>query len=102
MTNFDLDFTWGFYCEDLRSLIRVLLELAPEDVSVTVDMTELITSGYFTEEDDIVALALAERRGTYAIDSPIIVLTEGTTDAEVLSRSMSLALSWLVPLLPFP
>jgi hypothetical protein len=90
MAGDDLDFVWGFYCEDLRSLIRVLLELALDDAPVVVDMTDLIVAGYFAEDDDFVAHALAERRGTYTIDSPIVVLTEGVTDTEVLSRSMSL------------
>lgn len=90
IAEFDLDFAWGFYSEDSRSLVRVLLELVPDDTLVVVDVTGLIVAGYFAEDDDLVALALAERRCTYAIDSPIVVLTEGITDAEVLSRSMSL------------
>jgi hypothetical protein len=80
---------WSFYCRDARSLVRVLLEVVPDETSVSVDMTGLIASGYWELSDDMVEIALANRRGTYAIDSPIIVLPEGVTDTEVIGRSMA-------------
>lgn len=89
----DMDYEWGFYCDDPRSFIRALLEAVPDETPVVVDVSDLINNGYFEPDDDFVALALADRRAAYAVDSPIIVLTEGVTDAEVLSRSMALLYS---------
>jgi hypothetical protein len=90
VTSFDHDYEWDFYCQDPRSLARVLLELVPADTVVQVDLSALIEAGYCELDDDYVAMALATLRGTYSVDAPIIVLTEGVTDFEVLSRSMGL------------
>lgn len=87
---FNDDYQWGFYCEDPRSLIRVVLEAVPDDTRVDVDVSGIIEAGYHRLDDDFVSIALEQLRGTYAVDAPVIVLTEGVTDFEVLSRSMAL------------
>ena len=84
------DFCWRFPCRDIRCFFRALLEVAPDSGYVTQDLTDLVGGGYFEENDDIVEIALQELKGDYSVNSRIILLTEGPTDADVLRSSMAL------------
>ncbi|MCG9628777.1 hypothetical protein L1D34_28635 [Vibrio mediterranei] len=84
------EFFWGFPCLDLRCFFRVLLEIAPSESEAVQDISDLVSSGYYAETDEVCHIALEEIIGDYAVNSKIIVLTEGSTDTEFLSQSMKL------------
>jgi HEPN/Toprim N-terminal domain 1 len=80
----------GFPCIDYRCVFRVLLEIAPDDSFAVQDITDVVYSGYYDEKDPVCNLALKELKGDYPANSKIIILTEGTTDTEVLEPSLKL------------
>ena len=84
------DFYWGFPCTDLRCFIRALLEVVPEIAFVTQELTDLVDGGYYAMNAQVSELALQELKGNYSTNSPIVILTEGTTDAEVIRKSLGL------------
>lgn len=81
---------WGFPHSDIRGLIRAVLEVAPNGSSVIQDITETVHAGYYDQEDPVCEQTLNELARDYPINSRIIVLTEGTTDTEVLKPSLKL------------
>lgn len=90
------DFFWGFPCLDFRCFLRLLLEITPDNSDVVQDITDLVYAGYYEDSDEICHLALEELIGDYVISSKIIVLTEGSTDTEFLSKSLNLLYPHLI------
>ena len=84
------EFCWSFPCTDARCFFRALVEIADEGSFVVQDLTEVVNAGYYDKDDEVCSLALQELIGDYSINSKIIVLTEGTTDKEVLEASLKL------------
>jgi len=84
------DFYWGFPCADIRAFIRTALEAAPNDADVIQDLTEVVQAGYYDADDTVSDMAYHELVGDYPIHSKIVVLTEGTTDTEILKPSFEL------------
>ncbi len=81
---------WGFPCRDFRFFIRCLLEVPPDDAMVIQELTDLVDGGYYEIDSAVSELALLELKGSYSVNSPIIVLTEGPTDNECISSALSL------------
>jgi hypothetical protein len=87
------DFYWGFPCTDLRCFLRAVLEAAPDSAAVTQELTDLVAGEYYSEDAKVSELALEELKGSYSLNSPVIVLTEGVSD----SRAIQYALDLLYP-----
>lgn len=81
---------WGFPCTDIRSFFRALLEVVPDSSLVTQDLTDLVAGSYYAETDEVCESSLRALKGDYAVNSRIILLTEGTTDSEVLRAAIAL------------
>ena len=84
------EYYWGFFCEDLRCLIRILVDISPEEYLVVQDFTDLVSDGTYKKDDNICEMSLNELKGKYSINSKIIVLTEGISDAEILEPFLKL------------
>jgi hypothetical protein len=84
------EFYWGFPCKDIRSFFRALLETVSETALVTQDITDLVGGGYYDEADPVCERSLQELKGDYSVNSRIILLTEGSTDREVLEAALDL------------
>jgi len=84
------EFLWGFPCHDSRCFLRALIEIASDDSEVVQDITDLVDAGYYEQNDEVCHIALKELIGDYITSSKIIVLTEGSTDTEFLSKSLKL------------
>ena len=87
---------FGFLCHDVRSFLRMALSVAQPDMRLRQDVTELVSSGWVREEDrvrDDAVRLLVER---YPENAPRIVLTEGSSDAEILSKSLAVLFPHLV------
>ena len=76
---------------DTRDVLRLLLDRVPDDTVVALDLSEL--TGCCVEMDPqqpIAELARQEQLQHVALDSPLIVLAEGSTDSRLLSDGMKI------------
>lgn len=54
------------------------------------DLTDLVLGGDFSTDEDLVAYSMALTANEYASSGKVIVLTEGRSDARILSESLAL------------
>lgn len=87
---------------DLRIMVRALLAVVDPQVEIVLDYTDLVGGGWYSEEDDLRELALQNLREEYVISERLIVLTEGSTDAEVLRRTLEVRYPHLKDYVSFP
>ncbi|MBI5354373.1 MAG: hypothetical protein HZB50_17165 [Chloroflexi bacterium] len=78
-----------FPCTDIRYTLRLLADLAPDDSLVEYDYSSLVGECY-SNNDKLVEISLNLLSKDYEVASKIIVLTEGTTDAELIEKSLHL------------
>lgn len=85
-----------------RHVLRLLLTVWPEG-EVELNLTELNEGGWLDDEDahTLASSALASLRGVASTHSPIVVLTEGRTDAEFLSAALRILHPQLTDLIRF-
>ncbi|MEU3862496.1 hypothetical protein AB0F03_35060 [Streptomyces sp. NPDC028722] len=76
--------------EDPRTLLAALLDGQATDTIVRLDLHDLLSAGYFTRHDTVSDVALQELAVEMASSGPIIVMTEGTTDARFLQRGLQI------------
>ncbi len=84
------DYYFGFPASDLRSSLRVILECCPDSAEVVQDITELLDCGYYDEDAPLCEIARRGLTADYPRNAPILVLTEGSTDADIIGRSLRL------------
>ena len=94
--NIDEDYHFGFLGSDFRSLIRLACELVPKNSLVEQDLTEVIYAGYYEEDEPVCTNAIIALTAGHPENSTRIILTEGSTDIEVLSESLALLYPHLV------
>lgn len=70
--------------------LRLALEVVPDAESFIYDVTDLVLSGCFGRDEDIVDHDLKVSVNDYSSISRIVVLTEGKTDSWVLSETLAL------------
>lgn len=78
---------YGFPGHDVFVPLRLAIEAFGDDGDLIYDLTDLLWSGYFDEEEDLVAYGLSVTAAEYSTTAKTIVLTEGKTDAWILSES---------------
>lgn len=81
---------YGFPGVDLNVALRLSLEVIPENENFIYDVTDLILSGYFEENDDLVEYAANISSQEYYNNGKSIILTEGKSDTLILSESLKL------------
>lgn len=72
-----------------RTFVRLLLDCAPDQAAVRLELSEL-TGGYYALDpaQPVADGARAARVTRFADDAPLLVLTEGPTDARFLAAGM--------------
>lgn len=75
---------------DRRVLLALQLASADDDTEVWLDLHDLRAAGYFAEIESITQLAVDELAASVSSGGPIIVVTEGITDAAFLKRALEL------------
>jgi HEPN/Toprim N-terminal domain 1 len=76
---------------DTRDVLRLLLDRVPGDTVVALDLSELTGCCVEMDPQQLVAEpARQEQLHHVALDSPLIVLTEGGTDSRLLSEGMKI------------
>lgn len=86
------DFIDGFIESglDRRALLALQLETVRADDDVRLDLHDLFLAGYFDGVDNITQLAADALSVSVSSGGPIIVVTEGVTDAIYLERALEL------------
>ena len=81
-------FPYGY---DPRTLIRILCEIYKDNDILTYDVTELIAAGYYeSDPNSIYSQVIESINFDYEIGDKFIVLTEGTSDINILIQSLEL------------
>lgn len=75
---------------DRRILLALQLESASKDEIVRLDLHDLYLAGYFDGVDNITQMAADELAVSVSSGGPIIVVTEGSSDARFLQRALEL------------
>ena len=86
-TYIDIFMEAGF---DRRAFLALQLEGAPSDEEVRLDLHDLYSAGYFNSVENITQLAADELAVSVSSGGPIIVVTEGVTDARFLQGALEL------------
>jgi hypothetical protein len=80
----------GFLCSDLRSLVRLICELVPRDSEVVQDISEVVRAGYYEKDEAVCENSFRALTAGHPENSSRIILTEGSTDVEILRESLAL------------
>ena len=84
---------YGFPGIDYRHLthfVRLAVEAVPPQEQLVYDLSNLVSSGWVNEADELVAQAEAHINENFLLAQRIIVLTEGDRDRQILKRSLGL------------
>lgn len=84
------DYAFGFLGSDFRSFIRVACELVPKNSQVVQDITEVVHAGYYEEDEPVCANSTRALTAGHPENSARIILTEGSTDVEILREALAL------------
>ncbi len=76
--------------KDVRLVIRLACEVAPPNTNVVQDITDIVYSGYYEESEAVCEKETSALIAGYPENAPIIILTEGSTDAEFLQEALAL------------
>lgn len=91
LEDFMLQHDWyGFPGADLNVPLRLALEICTKKDNFIYDLTDLVSQEYLDKDDDCVALASEFSASEHTSRSKVIILTEGRSDAWILSESMKL------------
>ncbi len=91
LVGYMLDNDWyGYSGPDTNVALRLALEVCSDGDELIYDVTDLVMSEYFSEDDDLVSYALGLYSGDYSSTSKMIVLTEGRSDSWIISESIKL------------
>ena len=80
----------GYFCSDLRYLIRAYLLSADPQDSVVLDNSDMVNAGYFAPEDRIVEEARLSIAAEARAVEKLLVLTEGSSDSRILKGTLDI------------
>ncbi len=95
------EYLFGFFGTDVRLLLRLACDLVPANTRVVQDITALVHSGYYGEEEPVCENATRALIAGHPENSPRIILTEGSTDAAILKEALALLYPHLFPYYAF-
>lgn len=84
------DYLLGYFCSDIRSLLRVACELVNPNTYVVQDITELVSAGYYEEGESVCASTTRSLTEGHPENSSRLILTEGSTDSALLRQALDL------------
>lgn len=77
-----------FYCHDISSFLFSILYLVPDDTIIEYDLSDIVSGGWIKDDLD-------GDLDIYKSTEKIIVLTEGKTDSEFISKSIEIFYPYL-------
>jgi hypothetical protein len=78
----------GYFCSDVRFLIRAYLLSADPGDTVELDNSDMVHAGYFSAEHQIVEEARRSIAAEARAVEKLLVLTEGSSDSRILQRTL--------------
>lgn len=87
---------------DPRYLIMAVLAALHDAKEVRIDVTDIVLGGYMTTEDNPRETALELITDEISTGVPVVVLTEGSSDARILEQALRVLKPHLVGFLRFP
>lgn len=81
---------YGCPSPDPNVAIRLILDVCPENDDFIYDLTDLISAGEFSADEDFVGYSLARSFSDNSPTAKTIVLTEGRSDSWIISESLKL------------
>lgn len=84
------EFPFRFPPCDVRFLIRAVVEACGDNSNFHLDLSDVVSSGYYDIADRVAENARVELTSDYPLNTKVIVLTEGMTDRRVLEASLRL------------
>lgn len=84
------EFPFWFPPCDVRFLIRAVVEACGVNSVFQLDLSDVVSSGYYDIADRVAEDARVELTSDYPLNTKVIVLTEGMTDRRVLEASLGL------------
>jgi hypothetical protein len=87
---------------DARWMLRAVTEVCGPDLVVEYDITELVLSGYYELHEPVAERAMNSLRQEGRHNAPLVVLTEGSTDAAALAGAVGVLAPHLAGYLTFP
>lgn len=91
----------GYFCSDIRFLIRVACSIVLSDAIVEQDLTEVVNAGYCQPDEPICEDALRSLIDNYPINTKIIIVTEGSSDAAILREALEVLYPHLIDFYSF-
>ncbi|MFM9458166.1 hypothetical protein [Streptomyces europaeiscabiei] len=86
----ELEFYFEHDSDDPRFLLAALLHGQDPQNTLTMDLSDLLAAAYCSSSEDLSAQAIDELSNLTANTGPIIVITEGKFDAQVIPRALRL------------
>jgi hypothetical protein len=87
---------------DIRYLCRALVEASPPKALLVLDYSDLVEGGYYQSDDDLCAWARQSVWHDARVNDRIIILTEGSTDSELLQATLAVRYPHLKDYYCFP
>lgn len=84
------DFLFGFFPADVRYLIRAVCEVVAQPSEVVQDITNLVEGGYYEKDEPVSQMARDSLISGHLENGNRIILTEGSTDSQILRKAMHL------------
>ena len=81
---------FGFVCSDFRSFIRLACEVTSPNGLVAQDITDVVHAGYYEEGEPVCANSILDLTAGHTENSTRIILTEGSSDVEILKEALAL------------
>lgn len=78
------------YCSDIRYIIRIFVEMSPNDTFVIQELTGLIHNGYYEPDVPICNMSIKNLIGNYHVNQKIILLAEGSSDILILQAAFEI------------
>ncbi|WP_413525394.1 HEPN/Toprim-associated domain-containing protein [Photobacterium phosphoreum] len=83
-------YDFGIPVNDIRFTFRVLLECIDDVDEIVLDISDLVVGGYYHFKDNLIEIAKNSLTSKYHYDSKIIILTEGSSDKQILEKCFPL------------
>jgi hypothetical protein len=84
------DIYLGYPSSDQGFFIRAALEAVANDAELVLDITSLVYAGYYEEDETVCQTTSQAYINSNLKFQKVIILTEGTSDSSILSRSLKL------------
>jgi hypothetical protein len=99
--NYNEDYLLGYFCSDIRFLLRLACSLVSPDAVIEQDLTEVVNAGYYQEEEAISENVIRTLTEDYPANAKIVIVTEGSSDAMILRESLRVLYPHLVDFYSF-